>query len=33
MKWKDALPAWLGMEETPPGLPLTEIGRGPAGAD
>ena len=25
MKWKDALPPWLGMEETPPGLPLTEI--------
>ncbi len=25
MKWKDALPAWLGVEETPPGLPLTEI--------
>ena len=25
MKWRDALPAWLGMEETPPGLPLTEI--------
>ncbi len=20
MKWKDALPAWLGMEETPPGF-------------